>query len=220
MSELILYKDEEFIAVNKPAGILSQKDKSGDPDIADLVKKKLQLRDFLAPVHRLDRNTSGILLLARNSSTANEFSTYIKKGALKREYLAITKGDPGESGSYNFRLIKNEEKNIVYVDESGQEAETHFQRIERMGNSSLVKVKIITGRSHQIRIHFSHAGHALIGDPKYAKKPWSELFHRPALHAYELTLPANQKRKELLLRAPVAEDFLTLLTKLGGKSSL
>jgi 23S rRNA pseudouridine1911/1915/1917 synthase len=74
-----------------------------------------------------------------------------------------------------------------------------------------VKVRLQTGRSHQIRVHFSHAGHALLGDKKYAKKPWSEIFHRPALHAWEIVMPSGQK-----FQAPLPDDFKALLKQLGG----
>lgn len=209
----VIFENPDMIVVNKPAGTLSQKDKSGDDDIASHLKAQTGRAGFLAPVHRLDRNTSGVLVLAKSSEAASKLTKAIKEGHLKREYLAIAKGDPGESGTFEFPLRKDEAKNQVFVDPNGQKAETHFSRLEKMGNSSLVMVRIITGRSHQIRIHFSHAGHALIGDKKYAKKPWSELFHRPALHAFKLTLPQGEE-----LRAQVPEDFLELLRKLGGKS--
>lgn len=210
MSNWIAHETDGFLVVNKPAGVLSQKDKSGDEDLAALLKKG-NAYSFLAPVHRLDRNTSGLILLAKSSDWARKLTGWLQDGKIHRSYLAIVKGDPGESGTYDFRLRKNEMTNEVSVHERGEEAVTDFERLQRLGNSSLVKVRLRTGRSHQIRVHFAHAGHALLGDRKYAKKPWSEIFGRPALHSAELELPG------LRVEASLPDDMKTLLTKLGGK---
>lgn len=214
MNEFVIFEDESVLAVNKPAGLLSQGDKSGDEDLAAFVKRTLGRKGFLAPVHRLDRNTSGIILLAKSPVAAKELTDLIQSGELKREYLAVVKGDPGENGAFHFPLRKDESKNQVFVDPKGQEAETRFERLQKLGNSSVVKVNIITGRSHQIRVHFAHAGHALLGDKKYAKKPWSEIFHRPALHAWKLLMP--KKEGDVLLEARVPEDLQDLIRRLGG----
>lgn len=205
------------MVVNKPAGVLSQKDKSGDHDLAALLQaefaKTIGALPFLAPVHRLDRNTSGLIILAKTAAAAAELTDALKSKEIVRRYLAVVKGDPGESGSYEFRLRKNEKTNEVFVDPKGDEAVTRFSRVESYGNSCLMRVQLETGRSHQIRVHFSHAGHALLGDKKYAKKPWSEIFGRPALHSAELEWGS------LKLRAPLPKDMLELISKLsGGKS--
>lgn len=219
MREWIVYEEEGFYAVDKPAGILSQKDKSGEEDLASLLKKDLEQNGqkvpFLAPVHRLDRNTSGLILLARSADGARKLTDLIQTGKLEKTYLAIVKGDPGENGRYDFKLRKDEKKNQVFVHEKGDEALTEFQRLQKMGNSSLMEVRIITGRSHQIRVHFSHTGHALLGDKKYAKKPWSEIFTRPALHAHRLKFPSA--KGEILIESPLPEDMRDLLVRLGGK---
>jgi len=217
----VIYENDFFLAVDKPAGVLSQKDKSGDPDLAELLQRDFAKKGgrlpFLAPAHRLDRNTSGLLLLAKNAEGARLVTGWIKDGKLGKTYLALVKGDPGKSGRYDFPLAKDEENNQAYVSEDGSAALTEFRRSQFLGNSSLVEVSLHTGRSHQIRAHFAAAGHALLGDKKYAKKPWSEIFGRPALHAWRLSLPA-----EAGLRAPLTahlpEDFRGLLTKLGGKA--
>ena len=210
MKEWIAHEADGFLVVNKPAGVLSQKDKSGDQDLASILNQKNSF-SFLAPVHRLDRNTSGLILLAKSSEWARKLTEWLQEGKIRRCYLAIVKGDPGENGTYDFRLRKNERTNEVSVHESGEEAVTDFVRLQKLGNSSLVRVSLPTGRSHQIRVHFSHAGHALLGDKKYAKKPWSEIFARPALHSAELELPG------LKVEAPLPDDMKSLLSKLGGK---
>ncbi|RZA04737.1 MAG: RNA pseudouridine synthase [Proteobacteria bacterium] len=216
----ILFEAPDFMAVDKPAGVLSQKDKSGEPDLAELMKKELAKKGkplgFLAPAHRLDRNTSGLILLAKSPEGARKLTGWIRDGRMGKTYLAIVKGDPGEAGQYDFALEKDSETNQVFVSEDGAEALTSFKRVQFLGNSSLVEVTLHTGRSHQIRAHFAAAGHALLGDKKYAKKPWSEIFGRPALHAWRLELPPEAGLKGAL-EAPLPEDFRSLLLKLGGR---
>lgn len=209
MKNWIVHEAPGFLVIDKPAGVLSQKDKSGDEDLAEILQKELRL-PFLAPVHRLDRNTSGLILLAKDSTTARALTDQLQAKKIRREYLAIVKGDPGESGRFEFRLRKNEKTNEVFVDPKGDEAVTEFEREQKMGNSSLVRVRLLTGRSHQIRVHFSHAGHALLGDRKYAKKPWSEIFGRPALHSAELVVEGRT------FRASLPQDMRELLKKLGN----
>lgn len=217
MKSWIFHAEPGFLVVNKPAGVLSQKDKSGEEDLASLLKKDLEKKGekvpFLAPVHRLDRNTSGLLILARNPQAARELTDWLQAGKIKKTYLAIVKGDPGESGRYDFPLKKDEKKNQSFVSDRGDAALTEFTRLQKMGSSSLVEVNILTGRSHQIRAHFAHTGHALIGDRKYGKKPWSEIFPRPALHAHRLEIPPA-----LRLECPLPEDMRELLKKMGGKA--
>jgi RluA family pseudouridine synthase len=221
LEEWIIFEKPGYMVVNKPPGVLSQKDKSGDIDLSGLLKDALAKKGhnlpFLAPVHRLDRNTSGLILLAKNSASARSLTESLQEGKINRTYLAIAKGDTGNSGRYEFRLKKNARTNEVSVHSSGDEAITEFVRLQKLGNSSLVRVRLLTGRSHQIRVHFSHAGHALLGDKKYAKKPWSEIFGRPALHAAELELP-GEDGKRIIIKAPFPDDMRELLKKLGGKA--
>ena len=216
MKNWIVSEEQDFLVVNKPAGVLSQKDKSGDEDLAELLQKAYAAQGsrlpFLAPVHRLDRNTSGLILLAKTPEAARRLTDWLKEKEIRRTYLAIVKGDPGESGRFEFPLRKNEKTNEVFVDPNGDEAVTEFRRERKMGNSCLIKVRLLTGRSHQIRVHFAHAGHALLGDRKYAKKPWSEIFTRPALHSFEIEMPDGAG----IYSAPLPPDMCALLKKLGG----
>ena len=129
----------------------------------------------------------------------------------------MAKGDPGESGEINLPLTKDGDANTVRVDPKGLPSLTKFSRIQAMGNASLLEVEILTGRSHQIRVHFSHLHHPLIGDKKYAKKPWSEIFHRPALHAWKMKIPSFGNQPAMELMALIPEDIVGLVAKLGGK---
>jgi 23S rRNA pseudouridine1911/1915/1917 synthase len=216
----ILFHDDDVLVLNKPAGILSQKDKSGAEDVASLLQNLLKAAGrapkFLAPVHRLDRNTSGLLLLACNSKAAAKLTELMQEGDIQREYMAIVKGDPGASGEIRLALSKNERTNEVRVDPYGKLAVTHFTRIKKMANSSLLAVSLETGRSHQIRVHFAHQKHPLIGDKKYAPRPWDKIFSRPALHAHKLDFVHPTNEEEMSFTAPLPEDMQGLLKSLGG----
>lgn len=217
----LIFEHADFLVLNKPAGILSQKDKSGEADAADLLKRELKEKnlpnEFLAPVHRLDRNTSGLLIFARNSQAASHLSELLQAGKIKRTYLTIAKGNTGAEGVIDSPLEKNQKTNEVFVSEKGKAAITYFRQLENLGNSSLLAVQIQTGRSHQIRVHFSSKGHALLGDRKYAKKPWSEIFARPALHAARLQFSGSKWNVPKHFFAPIPDDMRELLLKLGSK---
>ncbi len=209
----ILEENDSFLVANKPAGVLSQKDKSGDPDLAELLQKTKK-RNFLHPAHRLDRNTSGILILAKSPEAARTLSGSMQEDTWVKVYLAVTKGNPGKEGKFAFPLAKDENKNQTKVDPKGDNALTEFNTLAFNGSMSLVKIRLHTGRSHQIRVHFSHAGFPLIGDRKYGKKPWSELAVRPLLHAYELSFPFGGKLNSFQASPP--SDFHEFLKKVGG----
>lgn len=217
LRDSIVWENPDALVLNKPAGLLSQKDKSGVPDAADLLKKELGL-SFLAPVHRLDRNSSGLLLLAKNSSAAAKLTENLKEREIQRSYLAIVKGDPGEKGTIDAPLSKDEDRNETSVETTGKEAITHFVRRERMNAASLVEVTLETGRSHQIRAHMAHIKCCLIGDRKYGKKPWSEIFSRPALHAFRLIFPNPASGSLERVEVPLPGDMQELLKKLGAKN--
>lgn len=215
MKENIVYQDDDLLVLNKPAGLLSQKDKSGDADVAAVLKKSFPQIPFIAPVHRLDRNTSGLLLVALNSKSAAKLTESIKAGHVNRKYMAIVKGDPGENGRIDLPLRKEGNTNEVFVDpDEGKEAVTLFQRKKKMGATCLIEVELETGRSHQIRAHFAHINCALIGDKKYAKKPWSTIFGRPALHAAEISFPHPSTGEEMHFFVDPPEDFTKLFQTL------
>ncbi|NUM88662.1 MAG: RluA family pseudouridine synthase [Bdellovibrionales bacterium] len=212
----VLWENEHLLVANKPAGILSQPDKSGGSDVAALLRSSLGLA-FLAPVHRLDRNTSGCLLLAKSSGAAAQACRLLRAGKVKREYLAVVKGDPGERGSVDAPLRKDESTNQSSVDEEdGAAAVTHFTREKRMSATSVLRLRLEQGRSHQIRAHMAHVRCPLVGDRKYGRRPWSEIFHRPALHAQLLEFPDPASKRMIRVEAPVPEDLSELIQKLGG----
>lgn len=187
----VLYEDNRVIVAYKPAGILSQADNTGDKDMLTLVKEYIKRKYnkegnvFLGLVHRLDRMTSGVMVFARTSKAAMRLSEDIKNHNFYKEYLAVCEGEvteysPTELINY---LSKDEKNNKSYIDPNGKEAVLTYQNIKFKNNKSLVKIKLKTGRHHQIRVQMSNLGHPLYGDIKYGSKYQDNL----ALQAYKLS---------------------------------
>lgn len=212
----IVLFDEDVLVLNKPAGLLSQPDSGGGPVAVNEIKKVLgfDAPAFLAPVHRLDRNTSGLMIFATNPDSARVLTEALQKGHIKRTYHAIVKGDPGKNGRIDAPLSKDEEENRSQVSAEGKEAITCFRRLRKFPTCSLVEAWLETGRSHQIRAHFSHVGSPLLGDHKYASANWAKLMNRPALHAQSLKFIHPRTNEEITLTADYPADIEKLLATL------
>jgi len=142
---------------------------------------------YLGLVHRLDRNTSGVMVFARTSKAAARLSDDIRNNKMHKEYLAIVEGILPVSNEFitlkNY-LLKNESENKSYVNKNGKEAILEYKVLANSNNTSLVRIKLITGRHHQIRCQFANIGHPLLGDNKYGAKKTDNLY---CLQAYKLS---------------------------------
>ncbi len=179
----ILYEDNHIIAVYKPAGVLSQGDDTGEDSVFDLVKKYIkekynkQGNVFLGLVHRLDRPVSGIMIFAKTSKGASRLSEQFRNHEVEKTYHAVVLGKmPQKKGLVFSHLKKNKDKNKTFVhkvaDAETKESELSYEVVESNDKYSLLKVKPLTGRSHQIRAQLSSIGHPIFGDVKYgALKP-------------------------------------------------
>lgn len=171
----ILYEDNHIIVAIKPHNIPSQSDISKDEDMLTLLKGYIKEKYnkpgnvFLGLVHRLDRPTAGIMVFARTSKAAKRLSEQFLKHTVVKEYTAIVKGLPPEDGKLIDWLSKNNRDNIVTVssETEGKFAELDYTVVERKKDASRVKIRLHTGRSHQIRVQFSSRGWPIIGDAKY-----------------------------------------------------
>jgi 23S rRNA pseudouridine1911/1915/1917 synthase len=210
----ILYQDSELIAINKPAGLLSvgtkQENKNHALSILRQQLTKGRKSPDLIPVHRLDRETSGVLLFA----TSREIREKVVGTWSKAEkiYLAVVKGSPTEeSGSINqpLRLDEQEYKMHVGEDPKAQFALTHYEVKEKSDSTSLLKVRIETGRQHQIRAHLSWLGHYVLGDERYGQG--YKKGDRMGLHAIKLTVTHPKTRKALSFEVDAPKDFYALL---------
>lgn len=161
----IIYEDKDIAVLEKPVGMDSEKD----------VPKALQaqLGGSFYPVHRLDQNVGGVMVYARNQKAAAELSRQIQNGSFQKEYVALVHGTPEETGDWTDLLFKDSRKNKVFVvkkERTGvKKARLTYQRLTA-GEQSLVRIRLYTGRSHQIRVQFASRGYPLIGDHKYGSK--------------------------------------------------
>lgn len=177
----IIYEDNHLLVVEKPVNIPTQGDKSKDLDLLTLLKQDLKQRYnkprnvFLGMVHRLDRPVGGVMVFAKTSKAASRLSEQIRKREMKKVYLAVIHGIPNNlQGRLKHYLIKDKKTNKVHIclktTEGAKEAELEYNVLKHTDNFSLVKIKLHTGRPHQIRAQFSYIGHPLFGDHKYGKK--------------------------------------------------
>lgn len=182
--KFIIFEDDDFCVINKPPGLASQ-----------LGTKTTESVDTLFPdyklVHRLDKDTSGIMLLAKTLKAAWFFQEKFKNKEINKKYLAVVHGIIlSDFGTINEPLLKNDQKVIVCSD--GLESITKYKVIQRSKDMTLVEFFPLTGRTHQIRVHTSHIGHPIVGDSKYDYKGKTSKLH---LHALEITwLHFNKNR--------------------------
>lgn len=179
----IIYEDNHIIVVEKPVNIPSQGDKTGDIDMLTIIKEYLIKKynkpgdAYLGLVHRLDRPTGGVMVFAKTSKAASRLSEQIRNKEFEKEYLVIADGEFEEKeGTYEDYLLKNEKNNMSKVVDSKNKnakiAKLDYEIIKYNEeiNLSLVKVKLHTGRHHQIRVQFSSRNHSIYGDQKYGTR--------------------------------------------------
>lgn len=176
----VLYEDNHIIVVEKPSGIPTQEDCTGDVDMYNLVKEYIRVKYnkpgnvFVGIVHRLDRPVGGVMVFARTSKAASRLSEQIRNRSFKKVYLAMLDGVPKkDEGRLENYLWKDEKKNQVYVVEESHEgakkAVLDYKVLRKEGKRTLVQVELHTGRPHQIRVQFANIGCPLVGDGKYGK---------------------------------------------------
>lgn len=228
----IVYEDDQILVLNKPAGLLSQGDGSGKESLNDGLLSYLhdQVTATVKPsiCNRLDRNTSGLVLAGKTVQALQALNGLIKDRSLKKEYQALVLGHMEGSGVLKGFLVKNHQTNQVrYTEKNGPGAlpiETRYHVLDTFTKKGIsfsrVQVELVTGRSHQIRLHFSSIGHPLLGDRKYGNKESlaaSDKLHirRQMLHAFQITFPMLSGPLENLsgkcFQADLPEDFLDVV---------
>lgn len=211
----IIYEDDYLLVLNKPANIaIHPSILHFDNSLSNGVKfyfDKLGLKKKIRIVNRLDRNTSGIVILAKNEYIQECLIKQMKTNEFKKEYLAIAKGIlESKSGTLNFPIARKEGSIIERtVSSEGDSAITHYDVVKEFNNLSLVHIVLETGRTHQIRVHFSHIGHPILGDTLYGSP--SELINRQALHSYKLTFIHPVTKKELILESSLPNDIKNII---------
>ncbi len=168
------------------------------------------------PINRLDRDTSGVVLIAKNQRAASFFADAMKRGEFEKTYLAVAEGALPPRGSIE-KPIRRAEKSIILrtvcagTDDGAQYAKTEYTVLASANGASFVRVRPMTGRTHQIRVHLASLGAPIIGDSLYGRG--SELINRQALHAYSLSFPLPSGER-ICVKAPLPEDISALLQKL------
>jgi 23S rRNA pseudouridine1911/1915/1917 synthase len=192
----ILYEDVHLCVVSKPAGLLSQGESTGDANLVDWARGHFG-RNYVGLVHRLDRNTSGLMVLAKRSKSADRLSEALRDGRLERKYLAWLVGRLPAAARWSHFLEKDERTNQVRVVRQGQ-GKASALRVEPVGTGqyqglllTLARFELETGRSHQIRAQALAEGLPLLGDTRYsnAASRAGHAFGRPALHSFEVSFP-------------------------------
>ncbi len=207
----IIYEDEYFIAINKPNGLLSvQSDKdiiSAYKYVEEYLKNKdPKIRPYV--LHRIDKETSGVLVFAKDIKIHSMLKTHWNKDVTLREYYAIINGHLEEKQGTIKNYLKENSNNLVYVANSGKLAITNYETIKQNKDYSLLKVTIDSGRKNQIRVAMKSLGHTIIGDDKYGDG--ISPINRLGLHASALSF-INPISKELIeLKAPMPKEFKTI----------
>lgn len=216
----VIYEDENLLVINKEYNLPVQGGTGIKVSIDKILKNLNTDNTNLKLVHRLDRDTTGVLLIAKNFETASKLTTMFKnKNDIKKEYLLFVYGkiNNNNNGVINFPLIKKYENNIekVYVDKiNGKEAITKYENLffSKKYNISLIKAEILTGRTHQIRVHFKEIGHSVIGDFKYSNNVKNDYFDsKLQLHSFRTTLKLFNKNYCFVADIP---DHMKKLLKL------
>ncbi len=231
----VLYRDSDLLVINKPAGLVvhpAAGNRDGtlqnallhfDPDLAAIPRSGI--------VHRLDKDTSGVMVVARSLRAHAALVSQLQRRSMSRIYEAIASGELRRGGSVDEPIGRHpRDRKRMAVVASGRPAVTHYRVLQNFAGLTYLEVSLETGRTHQIRVHLAHLGFAIVGDPVYGRKPKSikgmdpdvieavRQFPRQALHARTLRLqhPGNDRPMEF--HAPLAADMVDLLALLKGKA--
>ena len=211
----IIFENEEFIVINKPSGLLSiasdkEKGSTAYRMLMDYVRQK-DKHNRIYVVHRLDEDTSGVLMVAKNEKIRDLLQEKWNDLVSKRGYFAIVEGQLKEKSGTIKSYLKKNSQNMMYSSKKagdGQLAITHYSVLAESEKYSLLDVNIDSGRKNQIRVHLGDLGHHVIGDDKYGNP--SNPIKRLGLHAYELVLEHPVTHKIMKFKAPIPKEFLVL----------
>ena len=208
----ILFEDENIIVVNKPSGLLTiatskEKEKTLYHIVREyLVSKNKSSKVFI--VHRLDKDTSGIVILAKNKKIKDKLQENWNEHVKLREYTAVVHGHPKKDSDTIIQNLSETKTNLVYVSKKGKEAITSYKVIKKNNNYSMLSIKISTGRKNQIRVALSSINNPILGDKKYGIK---DKFNRLYLHANRLKIYYPVIKKDILFETQVPIEFKKIM---------
>lgn len=204
----ILYEDDDIVVINKPSGLLVHSKGSADKDftVVDALRDKIRIEGSNRPgiVHRLDRDTSGVMIIAKNEATKDYLQKQFSNRQVNKVYLAIVSGSPKQSEALlKWPIERNPKKPSTFrVGKNGKSAETYIKVLASKNNHTLIECHPKTGRTHQLRVHLAHLGHPIVGDRFYKGSPASRLM----LHAKSLEISIRHNdRKTFEIDPP--KDF-------------
>lgn len=208
----VIFEDTHLAVIDKPAGLLSQGDASGAPNLVDWLRGHFG-RHYVGLIHRLDRNTSGVMVVAKRTKSANRLTTALRTGRLRRGYLGWLEGELHGEAEWEHHLRKDRDANRVSARRSpGPDTKTARLRVLPRRRSvyagttvTLAEFRLETGRSHQIRAQASATGLPLLGDAKYGSR--HPEFGRPALHSFEIVFPHPKTGEELRFESELPADL-------------
>jgi 23S rRNA pseudouridine1911/1915/1917 synthase len=230
----ILHEDADVVAIDKPPGLVVHP-AAGHPDhtlvnallfhVKDLSGVGGELRPGI--VHRLDKDTSGVMLIAKHDEAHRKLTANWNTDLVRKEYLALVYGTPStDRGTVDAPIGRDpRDRKRMAVVQDGRRAVTDYEIAERLRYASVVRCRLRTGRTHQIRVHMKHLGHPIVGDPVYSGPQWRgipdrklqriiEAFTRQALHAARLTFVHPRTGETLVVEAPLPEDLRELVAAL------
>ena len=220
----ILYEDDDVVVVNKARGMVVHP-AAGNYE-GTLVNALLYhcknlsgINGVIRPgiVHRLDKDTSGVMICAKNDAAHLSLSEQIQSKTAKRTYLAVVRGNvKNDSGVIETMIArdKNDRKKMAVVKEDGRNAVTEYEVVERFGKYTIVKCKLMTGRTHQIRVHMEYLGYPLVGDPKYSPQKTPFAINGQALHSLTLDFVHPRTGEQMHFEAPLPDDMHKIVTRL------
>ncbi|MGK0500868.1 MAG: 23S rRNA pseudouridine955/2504/2580 synthase [Oceanicoccus sp.] len=224
LNNSILFEDDTLIVVNKPSGLAVHGGSGIKQGLIEALRVMRPDARFLELVHRLDRDTSGCIMVAKKRSMLRFLHEQLRNGTIDKRYLALVSGRwPNRRKLVNVALQKNtlqSGERMVRVDPEGKKSLTEFAVVERYSQATLMEAKPITGRTHQIRVHALHVGNPLLGDDKYGNTAACAAFKaqglkRLFLHAASLRVPMPDDAPSLRVQAPLSPELQVVIDKLA-----
>jgi 23S rRNA pseudouridine955/2504/2580 synthase len=223
LADSILYEDDRLLVLNKPAGMAVHGGSGLGYGVIETLRALRPKAPYLELVHRLDRATSGCLMVAKRRSELRVLHDLLRNGGVEKRYLLLAQGDWSQ-GPFRIdaALRKNQVRGgerIVRVDPEGKTALTKFRFLEAYPGASLMEAELKTGRTHQIRVHAAHAGHPLAGDEKYGAEAFNRCMRglglkRMFLHAHYVAFEDRERERSIEVSAPLGADLRKLVQQL------
>ncbi|GAA0781802.1 MULTISPECIES: 23S rRNA pseudouridine(955/2504/2580) synthase RluC [Pseudomonadati] len=223
LEDRIIHEDKHLIVLNKPAGIAVHGGSGVDYGVIEGLRSLRPQQKFLELVHRLDKDTSGVLLVAKKRSALKHLHEQLRSKTMQKDYMALVRGDwQAKDKVIKAPLLKITLKSgerIVRVNAEGKESETRYKIIQRFDGATLVKASPVTGRTHQIRVHCQFAGHAIACDEKYSEQKFDDSMRaigldRLFLHAAELKFTHPETNTTMQVSAPLDDVLVKTLDRL------